>query len=134
MNKWYLYENEEVVGPFDPGDLSGRIDEDTLVCRAGEEEWNPAGEVADLRDVLREEEEPRDVDVDPVDQPDDAGDEETTEEVIEPTLDNLVEICERASDRTLITEFEQHRQEYDDEERRILREELEERGLGDRVE
>ena len=30
MSKWYLYEDEEVVGPFEPADLPGRIDEETL--------------------------------------------------------------------------------------------------------
>lgn len=131
MSQWYLYENEEVVGPFEPADLSGRIDENTLVCRAGQEEWNPAAEVPELQSVLA----------------DDEGDQTnpgsgqgpsteadvSEEEIIEPTLENLRRISEKASDRDLIEEHEQHLDAYDDHERRILREELEQRGLTDQV-
>jgi hypothetical protein len=127
MSKWYLYENEEVVGPFEPSGLSGRIDEDTLVCRAGQEEWNHAGKVPELQSILREDER---------EQPDSGGEqtpesqsEDTEEEIIEPTLENLRSICEKASDRNLLEEHEQHLDEYDEYERRILREELERRGL-----
>lgn len=137
MNKWYLYENEEVVGPFEPAELSERIDADTLVCRAGEEEWNPAGGVPDLEPVLREDEqpEPEPAERGTEDQSGEWSSEETTEEeIIEPTLENLHEICEKAADRDLLEEHENHLDDYDEEERRLIREELERRGLSDRVE
>lgn len=131
MSGWYLYENEEVVGPFEPTELTGRIDEDTLVCRAGQEEWNPAAEVPDLQSVLLENER---------NQPgpwegrkQESATEAPEEEIIEPSLENLRRICEKASDRDLLEEHEQHFDAYDDYERRILREELERRDLSDKV-
>jgi hypothetical protein len=127
MSKWYLYENEEVQGPFEKPDLRGRINPESLVCRAGEEEWNPAESVPELEDLFTE---PPTPEPSTTDSDSNAG--ATTEdsvEPIEPTLENLREICEKASDRNLRYEYDHHSEEYDSEELEVIRSELERRSL-----
>ena len=127
MSKWYLYENEEVQGPFEKPDLRGRIDPESLVCRAGEEEWNPAESLPELEDLFAESPTPESSASDGASE---AGSPtEDSVEPIEPTLENLRELCEKASDRNLRYEYDQHSEEYDIEELEVIRSELERRGL-----
>lgn len=54
------------------------------------------------------------------------ADEET---IIEPTLENFLDICEQASDQNLLNEYENNLSEYDSQERTILIEELKRRDI-----
>ncbi len=137
MSRWYLYENEEVIGPFYKADLSGRIDPETLVCRAGEEEWNPAQSVPELNNLVSN---------DQSDSPETGSQDQSQQgnqhreeidetqsdkniEPIDPTLCNLRQICETASDRNLRYEYEKHQEDYDEKELELIRAELERRDL-----
>lgn len=135
MSKWYLYENEEVIGPFTKNQLRDRVDEETLVCEAGEEDWQPAAEVPEL-DGLFASSSQKTPSRESVEESSDhtASGEvspDTEEETIEPTLDSLQSICERAENDELLKQYEKHWEEYDPEERRVILGEIDNRGLLD---
>lgn len=140
MNQWYLYEDEEVKGPFDKDELSGRVDPESLICRAGKEEWNPAESIPELKDLFLDDSPTSPGTISPEgssqeDQPqkEQSVNTETKSEKsidpIAPTLDNLREICEQVSDQDLRIEHEQHRDQYDERELKVIRSEMERRGL-----
>lgn len=146
MTKWYLYKNEEVIGPYPTDDLERRISKDTRVCRAGEKEWNRAVEVPELQSVLKQGESKNSAETKRSSRKDQSqkivsqnqtktteGSEEDDIDSIEPTLENLVEICEKADGGDLIREYESFWTEYDDMERKIILEEIDERGLSDEI-
>lgn len=54
MKKWYYYENDEVIGPFSEEDLIEKISPDTLLCPAGEENWQPAHEYPEIQSCFEE--------------------------------------------------------------------------------
>jgi hypothetical protein len=135
MSQWYLYVNEEVTGPFDPSDLQNELEEDTLVCRAGEEEWQKAGTVPELNELLTPDTQPEPTETTTTgtqesetneEELDQVTDEET---IIEPTLENFLDICEQASDQNLLNEYENNLSEYDSQERTILIDELKRRDI-----
>lgn len=140
MSTWYIYENEEVLGPYNPEDLTDYLEEDTLVCRAGEKEWQEAGNVPELANILTDEapgdgnksrqkttEDPLSGQTKQNEPKETTSDDE--EEIIEPTLKNFLEICEGASDNDLLNEYESNFQEYDAQEKQILVDELQRRNL-----
>lgn len=140
MSKWYLYEDDEVIGPFGEEQLRNRIDEETLVCEAGEENWQAAGNVPELESLFvdhAQQKQHQDVaqESEPSPATDDSArgsdrDGESTK-TIEPTLEELQSICERANSDELMEQYEDHWDDYDAEERRVILAEIDNRGLMD---
>ncbi len=137
MSGWYLYENEEVRGPFETEDLQGKLRKEVLVCRAGEKKWRKASNVEALNDLLAEPNSPG-ASTGPSSVSSARGEKRETgstsgaydnENIIEPTLDNFLALCEKASDRDLLNEYETNLTEYDSLEREILVDELQRRDL-----
>jgi hypothetical protein len=121
MKDWYIYEDDEVVGPFNGPELAGKIEPDTLVCPAGEEEWKKASEREDVKPFLGtpgedEEEETHD-------------DEEIVVGNLEPNLETLTRIAREANAEDLQREFQEHWEEYDREEQKIIYQEMEHLGI-----
>lgn len=122
MNKWYVYENDEVVGPFAREELADRIDPETLVCPAGEEDWIKAEGIEELSTLLNttEKESPAAEVKEPA---------ENKSEPPVPTLEKLRTICKQASNEELAREFQEFWDEYDSQERRLLRNEMVNRNI-----
>lgn len=148
MTHWYLYEEGEVLGPFDPVELRDRLSVRTLVCREGEKEWQKAGEIEELRNALntgvsssrssqgeepvrRESDYTRRKERREKEKSDSSktSDESKQLNSIEPTLGNLVEICERAKGQDLLREYHSFWNKYDQREQQIISRELQRRGL-----
>lgn len=140
MTKWYLYVDEEVIGPFTKDQLRERLDEETLVCEAGSEDWQSAKDVPELTSLLASEEQASPNAGESASTPsatpsstratETAAEAETkADETIEPTLESLQSICERADNDDLMEQYEQHWEKYDSEERRVILAEIDNRGL-----
>lgn len=149
--KWYIYENDEVVGPFSVEELGDRLSKETLVCRAGSEEWNEAREVDDLQEVFAEDDSGLRMASSPtsssaqetdqgasaeksVSEGDRSQEGEQSEPIqesqdLQPTLDELLKICQHAENRELVREFKEHWDEYDRAEKRVIRNEMKSRGI-----
>lgn len=107
-DRWYYREGNTVLGPVSRSELVGTVVPSTPICRAGSDEWRPAGRVLD--ESLPAEEHDDGVDIDP----DDAS---------PPTLERFRRLCRRASRETLEREWREHRAAYDHRELAILRQE-----------
>lgn len=138
MKEWYIYEDDEVVGPFTGPELADKIEPDTLVCPAGSEEWKQASERPEVQPYLgQDEEEETDESPaepsEPTDQQQDTSDSEESFEVpvgdLEPTLDNLKRIAREANAEDLRREFQEFWDEYDRKEQQIIYQEMEHLGI-----
>lgn len=130
MAEWYLYENNEVIGPFTPEDLTDRLQSDTLVCKAGQENWRDAADVPELNAILEEPPETESPDRTAFEEEESTAEEsDQSVESIEPTLDKLKSICEKASDQNLLREHESFLDEYGRYEKEIILEEINQRNL-----
>ncbi|GEM_PF-4406423 len=133
MAKWYTYENNEVIGPFEANELESKVNPDSLVCRAGGEDWVKAGQVEELSKLFEDEQpQPPATEPEPAPPKDDTdvqGTESTQELPPEPTITKLRGICQQASDEKLAAEYNEHWGSYDRQERRIIRNEMVNRGI-----
>lgn len=137
MGKWYIYENEEVVGPFEVSQLEGRVTRGTLVCRAGEEDWEKADEIKEFQSLFESSDSKLTLEQTPSteqcdnsfkDSKSNKEEHENLEEV-KPTLEGLANICQHAENDELIREYKSFWQRYDRKEKNIIRIELENRGI-----
>ncbi|MFB6344790.1 MAG: DUF4339 domain-containing protein [bacterium] len=138
MAQWYLYEEDNVRGPFDQTQLKEKVTRDTLVCQAGSDDWKPAGDVPELHDLIRssssgDSESAACRDRNSSDHADHSGDTQGDspdgEKPIDPTLDNLRAICERAQNEELIAEYNHHWEGYDSTEQQLILNEMRKRNL-----
>lgn len=49
---YFVYQDDQVYGPYTPQDLMSFVTPDTLVCLEGAEEWQRAGDVPELAPFL----------------------------------------------------------------------------------
>lgn len=131
MKEWYIYEDDEVVGPFEGPELADHIDPDTLVCPAGSDEWKKASERSEVRPFLSpdDSEETNEPDTSKNEASPDEKDVQTTDEDVEagelePTLNNLERIAREASAEELKREFQHYWDDYDRKEQQIIYREM----------
>ena len=137
MKEWYLYEDDDVVGPFTGPELADKIEPDTLICPAGSEEWKKASERPEVQPYLGDDEEtgePTDEPAEPSaqQQPDETESGDSFEVPVgdlEPTLDNLKRIAREANAEDLRREFQEYWDEYDRKEQQIIYQEMEHLGI-----
>ena len=135
MAKWYTYENNEVIGPFEVNELESKVNPDSLVCRAGGEDWVKASQVEELSELFEDEQpQPPAEEPTPPEKDTEAQESESAQDLPpEPTVKKLREICQQASDDELADEYNEHWDSYDRKERRIIRNEMVNRGLWQEV-
>ena len=142
MTQWYTYKDSEVQGPFEQAEICEMIDRKTLVCPAGTENWEAAGQLPELSDCFSR---PTDSSPDkqpgeslgkkPPEQEDGAQNQPESEKetssgiTLEPTLQNLRTLCQHATDSDLEREYNEFWDEYDKKEQRLLRNEMGGRGI-----
>lgn len=113
--RWYYREDGTVRGPVTRSELDTSVSPSTPVCRAGSDDWQPAGRILpDLPPPGETEDPPR---TDP-------------DQSRPPTLERFRRLCRRAPEETLEREWRDHRDAYDHRERDVLREERKRRRRG----
>ncbi len=136
MSKWYVYDDDEVIGPFATDELVGQIESETLVCPAGSEEWKKAEEIEALQEFFGKPQAPPSAppgeQVKETEQTE-AESDQAPGEPEKPTLNKLNAICQQATDDELTREYEKFWEEYDSPEQRIIRNEMVTRDLWEEV-
>lgn len=113
--RWYYREDRTVRGPVSRSELHASVSPSTPVCRAGSDDWQPAGRILSEVPPAGEPEEPSRTDPDGF-RP--------------PTLERFRRLCRRAPEETLEREWWNHRDAYDHRERDVLRKERKRRRRG----
>ncbi len=114
-DRWYYRDGDTVRGPVSRADLAGVVAPSTPICRAGSDDWRPAGRTLDESLPVEE---------------DDEGADTEPDDVRPPTLERFRRLCRRAPRETLEREWREHREAYDHRERSILRREHQRRRPG----
>lgn len=134
MKEWYVRHEGEVLGPFPSDEIQKYLKPDSLVCESGSGQWRKARNVASLKPIVKKTNTRSETEG--IHLPD-SGSSSTTgreEKPIEPTLETLREISERANNDELLEQYEKHWDQYDSKERRVIFREIENRGLLDQAE
>lgn len=129
--------DDEVRGPYSTEQLEGKITEDTLVCRAGDEEWQNAADVPTFSAMFEALDTPTDPSPDGTSSiPSNSAtksDQKIEIDEIEPTLNELHKITRHATTEDIKREYNEFWSEYDSREQRILRNEMIDRGIWDEL-
>lgn len=131
MSKWYVYRDDEVIGPFATDELVGQIEADTMVCPAGSEEWSEAQEVEELQEYVTAAEPPPAAPETETKKSDETSSDESAPE--KPTLNKLKVIAQQATNEELEREYNEFWDKYDSQEKRIIRNEMVTRNLWEDV-
>ncbi len=127
MTEWYIYEDQEVHGPFEYDNLCEKIGPKTLVCPAGTENWEQAGKLEQLAGCFESQ-------TAATPTPKNEAESTARPEVLpEPTLEALRTICQHATSADLQRQYREFWDSYDRQEQRIIRNELGNRGDWDEL-